>query len=245
MGKLALDDPLGVARVVTEMHANLRALGYDAQVSSDLAELDATKQAVRNERVAPFHDPSVSSLGPDRAFWMSLIDAEGKTIGLQAFRLDFVETNLGDWGPSYIIGLYMRRNEILVPMHASPPRNSIAERIRGKLVYHGELWLDRSVKNRRVFDQFGKFGMLIALIKWNPDAIWGLAAQQMATHGHVTRMGYSFIERGFLRWQWVPEGIDPVEWLAVAERDALEQLVDEALTTRESLSPPERPRSQL
>ncbi|MFN0193994.1 MAG: hypothetical protein ACKVP5_18815 [Aestuariivirga sp.] len=245
MGKLALDDPLGIARVVTGMHANLLALGYDARVSSDLALLDATKQAVRNERVAPFYDPSVSSLGPDRAFWMSLIDSDGKVIGLQAFRLDFVETNLGDWGPSYIIGLYMRRNEILVPTHASPPRNSIAERIRGRLVYHGELWLDRSVKNRRVFDQFGKFGMLLSLIKWNPDAIWGLAAQQMATHGHVTRMGYSFIERGFLRWQWVPEGIDPVEWLAVAERDALEQLVDEALTSRELLSPPERPRSQL
>lgn len=244
MGRTGLDNPLGVALVAARMHEGLRELGYSASVSDDLKLLDEVKRKVRDERVAPFHDTDICDLPPERVFWMGLSDETGKVIGLQAFRLDTIDTSLADWGPSYIIGLYMRRQEILVPAAVTAPRSSIAARIRGKLVYHGELWLDRSVRNRRVFDHFGRFGMVLSLIKWNPDAIWGLASQQMATHGHVTRMGYSFIERGFLRWQWVPEGIDPVEWLAVAERASLEQQIEDYLLSKESGSQLEPTRSQ-
>ena len=50
----------------------------------------------------------------------------------------------------------------------------------------------------------------------------GLASAQMAGHGHFTRVGYTILERGFLRWQWASEGIDPVEYLVAAELHSLE-----------------------
>jgi hypothetical protein len=147
---------------------------------------------------------------------------------------------LADWGPSFIIGLYMRRQELLMPSHATPPRHSVAERLRGKLVYHGELWVDRGVKSRKVIELYSRLGLVLALIKWNPDAIWALASHQMATHGHSARMGFTYLERGFLRWQWNAEGIDPVEYLGVADRLSLEQMIEEYLTTGQllPLAPP-------
>jgi hypothetical protein len=226
-------DPLGAALVTSALHRELQDLGYTVAQSADLHALNDLKLQVRGERVGAFHDPDVTSLPEDRFFWLSLADPAKKVIALQALRLDIVDTSLSDWAQNYTIGLYMRRQELLVPAHASPPKGSIAERLKGKLVYHGELWVDKSVKNRRISEAFGRLGLLLGLIKWQPDAIWGLVAQSMATHGHVTRIGYSYLERGFFRWQMQSEGIDPVEWIAIAERPALEALVDEMLTTEQ------------
>jgi hypothetical protein len=234
MTDFCLGDPLGAAQAIANLRSELSAAGLDVVLSSDLQAFNELKLSLRNDRAGAFHDPDISPLPPDRVFWMALENGDKRVVSLQAFRLDVVDTSLSDWAQNYTIGLYMRRQELLVPSHASPPRGSISERLRGKLVYHGELWVDKSVKNRRVSDAFGRLGLLLALVKWQPAAIWALVAQSMATHGHLTRMGYSYLERGFFRWQLQSEGIDPVEWIAIAERLSLEALIDEMLTTARS-----------
>jgi hypothetical protein len=226
-----LTDPLGAARVLTRLEDELNQAGFTIKVANDLIEFNALKLQLRGERAHPYHDPEICGLPPEREFWMSLTDKDGRVVGIQAFRLDCVTTSLADWAPAYTIGLYMRRQEIMIPMHAMPPRNSIAERLRGRLAYHGELWMDKSVRGRGLSLWFGRMGLLLCLLKWQPDAVWALAAQSMAMNGGMLRLGYSHLERGFFRWQWVSEGIDDVEWIAIAERPALEQLVNEILTT--------------
>jgi hypothetical protein len=163
--------------------------------------------------------------------WNWLTNAEGAVVGLQAFRFDNVDTHLADWCLNYMIGVYMRRQEMMVPTHAQPPAGSVAERLTGKLVYHGEIWIDKQIKNRKVFELFVRLGLQLALLKWQPDAIWGLASAQMAGHGHFTRVGYTVLERGFLRWQWASEGVDPVEYLVAVERPSLEAMAEEFLAT--------------
>ena len=226
-----LQDPLGAARLVTDLKNDLAELGFDVRVAADLVEFNALKLQLRGERAHPYHDPEICGLPRDRAFWMSIADNSGRVVGIQAFRLDYVTTSLADWAPAYTIGLYMRRQEIMVPMHAMPPQNSISERIRGRLVYHGELWIDSEFRKLRLSHRFGRLGLLLCLLKWQPDAIWALAAESMALNGGMLRLGYTHLERGFFRWQWVSEGIDPIEWVAIAERSGLEQMVNEILTT--------------
>lgn len=231
MSQLCLEDPLGTAKICASLAADIERMGYSICISSDLRKLSELKVAVRNEPIAPFFDPNICNLSVDRTFWMSLSSSSGATAALQAYRYDYVDTSLADWGPSYIIGLYMLRQEMLIPTHAAPPKNSIAERIRGKLVYHGEFWFDPHVRNRQLFDSFSRLGIILSLMKWNPDALWALSSHRMATHGHLNRMGYTYLEKGFLRWQWASDGMDPVEWLAVAERPSLEQMINEVTTS--------------
>jgi hypothetical protein len=69
-------------------------------------------------------------------------------------------------------------------------------------------------------------GMLIAFIRWNPDAMWGIIKNSMATKGFVTRIGYAHMERGFFEWDWMPQGAER-EWLALSERSDFEYLVEE------------------
>jgi hypothetical protein len=232
MASNGLRSPLNAALACSALFRELEQLGFTASVHSDMQRMHEVKQAARGAIVAPMHDPNVCDFSGNRAYWMSLAAADKATVGLQAFRCDMIDTSLADWCAPYMIGIYMRRNELMIPSHAKPPRDSVSERLRGKVVYHGEIWIDKQVRNRRVFEAFTRLGLLIALIKWNPDSVWGLASAQMAGHGHVGRIGYTTIERGFLRWEWASEGIDPVEYLCVIDRNGLEQMVDEMMTTK-------------
>lgn len=236
-GSVGLRNPLGLSRVCMLLEKELASKGFYISQSSDLQLLAETRLKVRGEQVGAMHDYRLCDFSGERAFWIGLHDEAGRTVGLQAYRLDFVETSLADWLPNYMIGVYMRRNEVMVPSHPSPPRGSISERLRGRLVYEGELWLDKQIKGRQAFDIFTRLGIFLATMKWNPDAIWALASEQMAKHGHLGRIGFTILERGVLRWTWASDGIDPIEYLAAIEKSSIEQLVEEMLSSNVSSEP--------
>lgn len=233
MSQLCVEDPLGTAKVCAALAAEIEQMGFAVSIGHDARKFNAAKLAARNKPVSPFFDPAVNNFTPERFFCMVLTSASGVTVGLQAYRYDYVDTSLSDWGPNLTIGLAMLRQELMVPSNAPPPRNSIAERIRGKLVYHGELWIDPHVRNRKLMEKFSRLGMILSLIKWNPDSVWALSSGRMASYGHPSRMGYTYMEKGFLRWQWASDGIDLTEWLNIAERHAIEQMVNEMITAPE------------
>jgi hypothetical protein len=237
MGAMGLEQPMLAARAAVQLESELASLGLTTHVSSDMKAFNDAKMKARGIPVAPMHHFEVGVFDRERAFWMYLTDATGECVGLQAFRYDEIDTHLADWCVTYMIGAYMRRGEMLVPSHAQPPKSSISERLTGKLVYHGEIWIEKQIKNRKVFEHFVRLGLILALIKWRPDAIWGLASAQMAGHGHFTRVGYTILERGFLRWQWASDGIDPIEYLVATERHALEAMIDEMAATTTGYQP--------
>lgn len=227
MSQLCLDDPLGAVRVCAHLFSQIEQMGYSVSVSSDPEELASAKMSARQKQLSPYFDPQVCNFNVDRFFWVKLTSKAGTISALQAYRYDYVDTSLAEWGPSYIIGLYMRRQELLIPSHTTPPKSSISSRIRGKLVYHGEFWVDTNARNRKLLEVFSRLGMVLSLIKWNPDAVWALCSKSMASHGHPNRMGYTYLESGFLRWQWTSEEDYHIEWLNVAERSSIEQMVNE------------------
>lgn len=227
MSQLCLEDPLIAAKVCTSLATEIEQMGYSITVSADFEKMNSDKIAARNEPLTPYFDPQICYPTPERFFWMKLTSPKGTTAALQAYRYDYVDTSLAEWGPSFRIGIYMLRKEILVPWHTAPPKNSIADRIRGRLIYHGEFWIDPKARNRQLLEKFSRLGMLLCHIKWNPDAIWGVCNKRMAEHGNPSRMGYPYMEKGFFRWQWTSEDDYYVEWLNVVERQSLEQMISE------------------
>ena len=197
MGRIGLKDPLALARLCVQLELQLEEHGYIVTVYNDMQALDAAVQRCRSKPVSPMHNPEACDFSEHRAFWMSMEDHRGVTCGLQAFRCDWIETNLSDWCAPYMIGIYMRCNELMVPNAQRPSKDSIGNTLRGLLAYHGELWVSRQTRSRKVFDAFTRLGLLLSMMKWNPDAIWGLAGENMAKHGHPNRIGYTSIEKGF------------------------------------------------
>jgi hypothetical protein len=226
----SIADPLGLVRVISRMVASAQELGLIIKYSSDFEELDRIRLRTRGDRVSPLFDPSISQLDNDRAFWMLALDQSGRAISMQAFRLDIVHPNLAEWALGWAAGLYIKRKEIILPSAPHPPAHSRSRLVKGSLVYHGEMWTERTFRKREWFELFPKLGMLIAYLKWQPDALWALTGRSFAAHGYVTRSGYAYQEPGFLQWEWKPQGADDAEWLIIAERSHLEFLVAEEVS---------------
>jgi hypothetical protein len=221
-----LTNPLGTVRVITSLVTKAENLGLKVRYSSDFEELVELRLKVRGDRVSPMFDPAACQLDDQRAFWVGAFDHAGNPHSLQAFRLDLVHPNLAEWAVGWMTGLYVKRHELVMPSVIEPPPHSRSRTLKGALVYHGEMWIDKTVRKREYFDTLPKIGMLIAHIKWQPDALWALTGNMFATHGYITRSGYALQEHGFLQWHpdWKPIGADESEWLIIAERSHLEYL---------------------
>lgn len=230
-----LTDPLKTVTAVSSTISAAAELGFSFNVSSDFAELVKLRRELRKSDVSPMFDPVTCRNLGERAFWMSATDKDGQVIGLQAFRVDEADPNLAEWVLGWMMGLYARRREMIVPRGVTPPDHSLSHLIRGPVVYHGELWIDKHSKG--CFPLFPRAGMLLALIKWQPEAIWALTGQSMATRGHMVRMGYGHLEQSFLTWEWEPDGAEQAEWIGIAERRHLEFSVAELTSTEAKYLP--------
>lgn len=244
MKQAGISDPLAVARAAATLELELQSFGLSVDVSSDMVAFNVAKKLARGFEVAPMHHHEVGVLGNERGQWLSLKDDQGNIIGLQAFRCDEIDTNLADWCVTYMIGAYMRRQELMVPSHTKPAKGSISERLTGKLAYHGELWIDKAHRNRDVIEHFVRLALVLTYIKWQPDAIWALAGAHIVERGHLSRSGYNTLELGFMRWQLASDGIDPFEYLYVVEKHSMETMI-EVWSSKEALYPRERVRTQL
>lgn len=214
-------------------------MGFSFELSSDFNEFAKTRNAVRGSAVSPMFDLAASRSLNDHGFWMMAKEVDGKIAGLQAFRLDEADPNLADWVLGWMMGLYAKRREMIIPSGLAPPDHSLSHLIRGPVVYHGELYIDKHSKG--CFNVFPRLGMLLALVKWQPEAIWALTGSAMATRGHMVRMGYGHLEQSFLTWDWEPEGADQSEWLGIAERRHLEFSVAEMTATEGKYLPSSTP----
>ena len=243
MNTFGMANPLAVAQAAARLVEMIRAHGLTVEVSSDMVAFNEAKKLARGFEVAPMHHHDVGVFSHERGQWFCLREPEGKIVGLQAFRCDVIDTNLADWCINYMIGAYMRRQELMVPSHARPAKGSIAEKLSGKLVYHGELWLEKHHRNRDLIEHFVRFALIVTYIKWQPDAIWCLAGARIVERGHLSRAGYNMLELGFLRWQVASDGIDPFEYLYVLERQAVETMI-EVWNSKAALSRPEHGHTQ-
>lgn len=215
-----LADPLKTVTAVSALLAAAAEAGFTFSISSDFSELSRQRKILRGNEISPMFDASISTGLGERGFWMGARDRAGELVGLQAFRLDDADPNLAEWVLGWMMGLYARRRELIVPRGVLPPAHSLSHFIRGRVVYHGELWIEKHSKGCFAF--FPRLGMLLALIKWQPNAIWALTGQSMATRGHMVRMGYGHLEQSFLTWEWEPAGAEQAEWIGIAERRHLE-----------------------
>ena len=230
-----LADPLRTTMAIAGLIRQGAEAGLKFRLGTEFGQLSRLRQELRNSDVCPLFDPQLSRSLSERGFWMAAEDQHGKTVGLQAFRLDEADPNLAEWVLGWMMGLYARRREMIIPRAVMPPEHSLSHLIRGRIVYHGELWIDKHAKG--CFPVFPRLGMLLAMVKWQPEAIWALTGQSMATRGHMVRMGYGHLEQSFLTWEWEPEGAEQAEWIGIALRRHLEFSIAEMSPTEDRCLP--------
>ncbi len=222
-----LKDPLAAVEVVNQLTAVYERFGTRVRFSNDLEEFYSVREEVRGGLPSPMFDFNVTGL-KGKSFWLCLLNADDVVVGLQACRIDTVDTSLAEWAIGWMSGLYMKRDQLMVPERLKPYPESRSYQLKGNIVYHGELWIASSTRRQPgLADAFCFLGMVVSHLKWQPDAIWALVSNTMATRGMATRFGYLRQERSFLNWKISPDDVPHNEWLLLLEKNDMEHLLEE------------------
>jgi len=145
-----------------------------------------------------FDDRYVDRLYLD-AMWVVGRDKNNKVIATAAMRCD----ELGKTTLAQFLKGHLRRLNGGRPTITSPG----PEEISGRLVYTGMYWLDEAFRNRGLAPAFSGLIQSMILMKWDPDAHWGLMSKKLAEDGFGIRSFFVHSEPHAIEFA---EGEDPI-----------------------------------
>lgn len=224
-----LRNPLAVVNAINLLHERIEDIGITLSYSSDFSEFAAHRESVRSTKVSPMFDPDVNNLTERNSFGIVAWNDKGEIAGLQACRVDTVDGSLAEWAMRWMAGHYLMRSELVTPSKDQVPGSSVTKDIKGPVVYHGELWLDREHRHMVCSTIFPRLALMISLLKWQPNAVWGLIGGPVATRGLSIRIGYPHMENNFFRWDIAPQGAETSEFITLARKSDLEFLAEDTI----------------
>lgn len=197
---------------ILDCGATFRALSNDLLIQNGISmtvgtDFEAYAEVIRAERPAqmlglPF-EPEVISRQKDDAFWMIARGPEGELVHTQAAKI--VKMGNKSFGRFMIKGF----RDFPPPLPDLDPDKSRfrpvpgARRIKGRVVYHGDVWMGGSPGQYRgsgLSSVLARISLAEIMTKWQPDYIFGLMARTVAFKGFAERMGYMHNEPGAVRW---------------------------------------------
>ena len=151
----------------------------------------------------PFN-ADLHNLSKTNAFWVCGHTVQGQLAHTQAVRL----VEVGEQS----LGGYLRRSfrdfppaGVSLDMAESRYRAGPgARRIKGRLCYHGEMWIDEdagSYRGRGMSSVLSRLGFAIALRDLNPDFIFAFMVRSVAFKGLAERAGFMHTEPASLSWK--------------------------------------------
>ncbi len=224
-----LRDPLAVINAINFLHQQIFSMGITLECSSNFETFAKLRRQTRSAKVSPMFDPEFNNLNQFNSFCMIARNRHGEICALQACRLDTVDGSLADWAMRWMAGHYLMRSELVTPSQDQVPASSVTQDISGPVVYHGELWIDNTFRDKECSTYFPRLALLLSLIKWQPNAIWGLIGGPVATKGLSIRIGYPHMENNFFRWEIAPNGASNREFITLARKSDLEFLATETI----------------
>ena len=228
-------DPDAAVRATVYLIDRLREFEAEPRFGFDMAEFERIRTKARGSAPSPFFKSSLSGFTPDNAMWISITrrtkSGKDKVVGLQALRCDHVDRDFHRWMYTWALGLQALGDEPVRTLNVRPLDSELAGLISGPSVYHGEFWLRRRYRERNnggAAALFCRLGIVMGMMKWQPETMWILADDRMVDGGTVNRIGYNRVQRNWVAWDPMPvEAHSPVENLAMnTKADVLNLIAD-------------------
>ncbi|MEM8576583.1 MAG: hypothetical protein AAGF60_01905 [Pseudomonadota bacterium] len=185
-------------------HQVLKDYGVRVIVGRDFEEFKAiAKQARPDHAVQDMFNCDVAPVDEDKAVWMVGVDHADRIIYLQAMRLlptdglsvaDYLTRQVRDFLPEpHTVDMTRTRYR--------PGPN--AQRMRGRVVYSGEFWIDGNNPNFRgssLSNVLGRQSYLLAMRAFAPDWIIAFMLRRQVERGAFYRAGFHHAEPSAMRW---------------------------------------------
>lgn len=165
----------------------------------------------------PFH-PEFMDIISANAMLMVGENANGEVVTVQAMRKDdLTGCTLAEF---WMKNLRRIHNGEIGEVHCPS-----AQKITGQVVYHGELWVAEELRKYRLAATLARLAQAIALLRWNPDFIYGFVSSKLAQRGFPLREGYQHISPAGTHWRRSPSNVSGDDWLAWNAREDVRWLV--------------------
>lgn len=223
----ALSDPLRLSRYISGIDRQAADAGLTIELCRDFGEFRAIRETMTDRTpMSPIFDPTVTDVGPGNGFWIKGTGADGRLLHLQATRRSDLE------GVSLADHLYDLRRLYQLPgldMDRDVSRDSLRapalQRISGKVCYHGEIWLDPSLRGCGLSAVLPRLLLALVLARWSPDYVFGFVPTKLAYRGVQAQYGYMHVEPGGILGQ-NPCAAAPInKWLVWLSRQDLMHLL--------------------
>ena len=165
----------------------------------------------------PFH-PEFMDIIPANALLMVGEDADGAVVHVQAMRRDDLNgVSLADF---WMQNLRRIHNGDIGEVHCPA-----AQMITGEVIYHGEMWVDPELRKFKLAATLARLAQAIALLRWNPDFVYGFVSSKLTQRGFPVREGYQHISPAGTNWRRSPTNISGDDWLVWNAREDLRWMV--------------------
>jgi hypothetical protein len=210
---------LDISTAIAVIQSKVVNQGLTLKESADFELFETTIRGTEDKYLMEDFSPRFFDLHGATAFWVGAFNEEGKVVSVQAAKVeDLQDRSLADhW--------HQQQRRIFVDPNPEVKFGNEhahdAYFMRGKIAYHGNLWLRRDLRGAGLAESLTQLGFLIALLKWSPDYLYGLMAARSAEKGFGIRVGYRrFVPRG-THWDQAPSNIRPDDWLVYSTRSDL------------------------
>lgn len=222
-------DHLVLANHLHALDRKAREEGIAVSIESDFEKLlTVVRRTETRGPLTPVFDPRCSDIGPHNGFWLHGTDAQGRTAHVQAVRCE--DLGAGSLADHLAERIY----------HYRPPAEQVdpegcrsaapaAARLRGRLCYHGEMWIrpgDGGFRARGLLGPLNRLGVLLAHATFDPDWIWAIVAPDLVDRGLPSKSGYMHMQPKGVGWRLLPEGRRLWEWIIWSSREDLAMLSD-------------------
>ncbi|MBT6095606.1 MAG: hypothetical protein HOH04_12045 [Rhodospirillaceae bacterium] len=223
----AITDHLHLSRYISEIDRFASDAGLHLELCRDFREFrDIRSTMTDRSPMSPIFDPSITDVGPGNGFWLKGTDGDGKLVHLQATRRsDLIDISLADH-------LFELRRLYRLPgldMETDVQRSSMSapalQRISGSVCYHGEIWLDESLRGKGLSAVLPRLLLALVLVKWAPDFVFGFVPTKLAYRGVQAQYGYMHVEPGGILGQKSTEDAPINKWLVWLSRQDLMHLM--------------------
>lgn len=195
---------LKASRYVSQRVMEAEAHGISLELLSDFDHLREVVNSTEGRApLTPIFDSLVSDISSENGFWILGRGADGTVLHVQAIRRDVIRGESlaehlaarGAW--------FMSAHIPAIPAASDYAACRYVRAMQGVVCHHGEVWLNPAgqVRGKGMAVCLPRLGLALALMRWQPDYIYGFVHPDLVLKGIPARYGYTHFHPHGIRWR--------------------------------------------
>ncbi|WP_350333422.1 hypothetical protein [Coralliovum pocilloporae] len=216
-------DPLVTAEAISVLADDIREQNLEIRVEYDFDRLNEVCQSFEGKELSEQFQTRYFDFTPANAFWLAISEPGGRIISVVAARFeDLSGIRLSDhW--------LQQQKRIYIDPYGGDARLAEqscpgAEQITGRVVYHGDMWLEKEYRGGPLAMLITRLSQLMVYAKWQPDYIYCFMSEKLVQRGFSTGQGYAHMQPVGTHWLVAPHHIPADDWLLWNARSDLTYL---------------------